>query len=131
MMVEYDQWSYMTIFLHPVLPPLAISKWKYPTTNQYVGLNPVDLLEYGTEFECTNLKEAIQTLLGNDLNRREGRVAERWKRKADEMGDKGKRDKGKREDQKKGKTLKEKRKQKEDKKKEMTITERVRSVKPL
>ena len=38
-------------------------------------------------------------------------------RKEDEMGDKGKRDKGKREDQKKGKhTLKEKRKQKKEKK---------------
>jgi hypothetical protein len=45
-----------------------------------------------------------------------------WKKiflkiKGDEMGDKGKRDKGKREEQKKGKhTLKEKRKQKKDKK---------------
>ena len=39
------------------------------------------------------------------------------KRKGNEMGDKGKRDKGKREEQKKGKhTLKEKRKQKKDKK---------------
>jgi len=40
------------------------------------------------------------------------------KAKGDEMGDKGKRDKGKREEQKKGKhTLKEKRKQKKDKNK--------------
>jgi len=39
------------------------------------------------------------------------------KDKEDEMGDKGKKDKGKREEQKKGKhTLKEKRKQKKDKK---------------
>jgi hypothetical protein len=40
------------------------------------------------------------------------------KAKGDEMGDKGKRDKGKREEQRKGKhTLKEKRKQKKDKNK--------------
>jgi hypothetical protein len=64
MMVEYDQWSYMTIFFHPILPPSAISKWKYPTTNQYVELNPVNLLEYGTEFEYTNLKEAIKRFSG-------------------------------------------------------------------
>jgi len=38
------------------------------------------------------------------------------KAKGDELGDKGKRDKGKREEQKKGKhTLKDKRKQKKDK----------------
>ena len=41
-----------------------------------------------------------------------------FNKKGDEMGDKGKRDKGKREDQKKGKhTPKEKRKQKKDKNK--------------
>ncbi len=49
-------------------------------------------------------------------------ILEDWKKsflkiKGDQMGDKGKRDKGKREEQKKGKhTLKEKRKQKKDKK---------------